>query len=288
MKANNDMRTIIRLWLPLIVAAFLILIAVTMPFGDTIKFQPSIGFLGIQIDMPNGVFARIVFGFAGLLWMTYPAVRDYSGFFPRRLKITVYFDEAGIYKALAAFSKSELTDANVKSTDWEDNRRQLLSDWNHEFETKGRTDFRLNERSVGVGETIFVTQKISYKNQSYKITEASGFLVFQQENGNHKLEVRSEFDLFPSSNDIIRGSMVEVYLPNRWTKVIKPIFNQWVRTGVQSRYLAGRLLAMTKVRFFPLISISDTIYLREFTSQSGDGDSYVHFVPISYATYNFD
>jgi hypothetical protein len=238
-----------------------------------------------EIPIKRTFIFRCLVVVLALLSFAYPAFRDYSQFFPTTYQMEAFFDDDGISKSLARFSQEEVTSLGIL-TDWPEKKRQYFKRIN-EIVTQqlGIPGFfsSKSEYIYSKGETKFVVEKVQGTWQQYYIKEAWGDLAhFVEQPGRKPATFKSKFKLLRSGGDHISVSIADIYL--HFSKILKPQFQQYAvlaATPKSERILYDHCLyAVTKIRFFPVNDIGNTIYCINIgTSQNQ------RLVPIGYCVY---
>lgn len=269
------------LYWPLLAAA-LCLIVVAFPqtvFEKSGLLRISLfDFVSIEHGLHKNLVRLIAFVIACCL-LTVPAFRDYSRFFPESLKVTVFFDDEGIKRALESLPSHDLVRLSL-APDWQLRRRNYLAKINDDLK-KLAIPFSFSDvpgQTSATGELKFKVQAIDkWGAQLYRIVEAKGSLVHTTETpGTEQYRIISEYELVNSEGSIIDGSIKDVYLNHGM--MILPVFKQLYRVSLAKEAFHHSLIAATRINVFPYIDISKTIYLL----QDFDGLS----IPIAYGNYS--
>ena len=142
------------------------------------------------------------------------------------------------------------------------------------------SEFRFSGRA-GVlhsfGETYFEVQRVKGSWQTYRIEQAYGYLDhhFQVPEGREQV-IQTDFRLLETGASYIQVALADIYL--RYTKLMRPEFKQEVRLSATEVLYSGSVIGATKVRFFPIPIIGNTLYL---VRRESDGALF----PIAYAKY---
>ena len=265
---------------PLILCGLFIICAIFAPAlaarSGKLKIQVA-GFIfdqGIPASM-----VRIIFIVIAALLFVLPGFRDYSVFFPERLALTAFFDNAGIERYVETLAKSDLVRLNI-APDWKSKKQEYFAKLNLDL-SKYNLRFRFSEfpgQTYSKGEVKFRTKMIDkWGAQLYRIVEANGSLLHTtQLPGAQSVVIKSEFQLVETDGVIIDASWSDVYL--RHGILIRPEFKQIIRISPTQEFYYGSLIAATRVDVFPYVNISKTLYL--LRDQQGKN------VPIGYAFYS--
>ena len=283
--AQSDLKTFLSLWAPVALCTACIFLGVTLAWEDEFRFSFNIGFIGISRELTEDHVTRAAFFFLAFLSGLFPALRDYSPFFPKYYKMTVKFDDEGIEEALKEFSNAEKADLNLMS-DWRLEKQSYLDQINDVLNDKGNSSFRIDRNTVAHGETTFFPHKVKRSLQTYEIDEAHGSITLQRAEGDSP-DIQSQFTLWNATR--IEASLVDVYF--RWTMIIRPQFRQHIQMGlgIHNRVTLDRpVIVMTKVRFFPIVKVGTSVYLSpvERPPDSASTERIIQNVPVAYATYD--
>ena len=267
-------------------AAILLLAVSTLPtrylqYINVFEIQ-VFGFLSVSRS-PGTILARIVLAATATAALFYPAVRDYTPFFPQKYTMEVFFDDEGIENALRQLNSEEMRHFLIKQN-WRVHKQTFWKKVNSQLREKIGDKFRFDfEHGIvhSKGETTLFVRKIKrWGLQRYNIYEAKGSLLHVLEQPGHEPKyLQSTFELLDIDMRNIEGTMKEVYLTHQM--IITPEFKQTFReTQFSPQLFYYRVTAITKIRFFPFVDIGRTIYLIE----SPDGKR----TPVAYAVYGLN
>jgi len=239
----------------------------------------------LVFTIPTVLVFRVVIIVVACAFFSYPAFRDYSTLFPKHLYMEIFFDTEGIEQSLGQFSKAELSMFHIDGN-WKDAKEKYFE----RIESKLRKDatdisapseFKFKDPNFHVyskGSTSFDVKAID-GFQKYRIIEAKGLVEHVCEAaGNPSYAFSSEFELLDTKANWISLGLKNIYLPSGWTYILTPRFKQIFRNMKGERCWDHTLLAVTKVRYFPLSKIGRTAYLYK----PSDHDA---CIPIGYAIY---
>lgn len=224
---------------------------------------------------------KILIFFFSLVSFSYPAFRNYTSIFPQKLKVEVFFDDVGLRDALSTLSAGELQKLHIVN-DWKLPKQVYLEFLNMEIKRNLNLDLHFDGRRGDVhsaGETNFVVKKLSGVGlQRYEIEKADGWLIhYFHQPGKDGYELRSEFSLLETNKRYIDADIYDIYIKHYI--LTKPDFKQIFRISQSTNSLYHHFLTVvTKVTFFPYISIGRSIYLFE----RPDGRR----IPIGYGIYS--
>jgi len=278
----GNITTFIELIYPIILG--LILIAIQFFFhsqpNQPAKFTLSIfGVINFERDIKNILLIRLLLAFGAISVLCIPSFRDYTVFFPTYYKMEVFFDNNGIKDALSGFSKKEIEELNIKNN-WLNSKDDYLRYLNNELQTKFKIPFQFDLQKgdvYSIGETFFKVTKIKGW-QKYKVDEAKGNLKHIIEKPKEKeLSFESEFILLDTGTNYIDVSIIDIYFG--YTKILKPEFKQIIKSSPTKSIYHHKVVAATKIRFFPVVDIGKTIYFIKEGSLN-------KLVPVAYAVYS--
>lgn len=230
-----------------------------------------------SFDVPVSVrLWRAIFGLVAACAICLPSVRDYSQFFPSKLRMNVCFDQHGIERALAQFSNDEIAELRL-SPEWEIGRIKYYTELDAYLEANGFSRFRFDkgELLTSTGWTTFVVEKEDFGLQRYTIVASEGELRHEAFTpGEDSSVLTSKFKLLDSPDNVISIEILDVYRMS--PQVLRPRFRQMFVTENGDLYNHS-IVAVTKISFFPYPTFGNSVYLVE--TESG-------FVPVGYATYH--
>lgn len=239
------------------------------------------------IPIPTVLAVRIVITTLSCLFLAYPAFRDYSSIFPKFLLMEVFFDDEGTSKVIKSFNRRELAEFGLVEN-WRPEKGKYFeaieSKLMRRKDIPAPSQFKFHDPSFHVfskGSTTFVVKKIA-GFQTYKIVSADGALEHCCEKaGEATYKFTSEFELLVSPQKSISVKLWNIYLPisNGWTYILSPSFKQIFRNSEGEQCWDHTLVAVTKVRYFPIPSIGKTLYLYR-------PDPLGPAVPIGYVVYD--
>lgn len=228
----------------------------------------------VQQPITNEVAVRAIFLCFALGFLCIPAFRSYCSYFPQYLKMRVFFNADGIERALKVFTSHELAELGI-AQEWQNAQHCFIDRLNDLMREQALARFgQFSADTYGVGDTTFIVHATK-KWQEYQISDAHGGVTFKfASDGGEWISVYLAVELAPSEADMLHASLRDIYV--RFTKVIRPRFALFVYTSPSSRWQVENLVCATKLRFFPMIGISDTVYLV---------GSEVGLIPVAYAVY---
>ena len=278
---NSSFFNFLNLIYPFFAAILLLLI---LPFIKTTHENkitvPLIGLIKIDLHIRSKVVVNLLIVTCSLVMLTFPAFRDYSKFFSSRYDMEVYYDDNGIESSLADYTKDEIESLNLNNQ-WRVEKKEYLRNLTSEVnKTFGMDNFfnNGNEYLHSEGSTTFVVEAIEGW-QKYKIQEAECNLkhVLDLPKSKQTRTFYSKCELQNTSSNYITASMADIYLTH--TKILKPYFKQiasMTEKGYDKTIYHHSLISLTKITFFPIIKIGNTIYLKKSKDE-------ITWVPIGYA-----
>ncbi len=267
------MENIFSLYYPILISAILIIIIYNQKLTEQIKLP--LKFLEVfQIDLP--IHSKYIKGFFILLAVCFPlycnVTRDYSRFFPKEFSMEVFYDKEGINETLDTYSPADLEnlgvqkDLSIRDTVYFSKLDEEIRKINIANNFFTRKDCIIHS----TGSTNFKVEKVDGL-QKYHVYESKGelqhFLECSQEK---QVCLKSFFEKLPSNSDYITGSFSSI--------IIIPKFKQTIAEKNRSDGIIFNhiLYGLTKIKIFPTITYSNTLYLFEYNGK---------LYPIGYAVY---
>jgi hypothetical protein len=265
------------IWPVILGVAFGVLALLPKIFGtQAMKCQFSLGFVKVDREITNGLIIRLVLILAAFVFLAVPAFRDYTRYFPKRMGMSVFFDDDGVKSALKQL-EPEVVVLNIRK-DWVNDKARYLEKLNREAQRLLGSDFRFDATRGELhsrGEVLFEVTKIDGW-QNYHITKAFGWLDHSFEAIRERPPLRSEFELKETGANSLHASLSDIYL--NWSKIMRPEFDQKLRLSPGRPAYHHTVIAVTKVTFFPLPDVGRTVYFIHVEKSS-------ELVPIGYAIY---
>ncbi|RLD58522.1 MAG: hypothetical protein DRJ01_12465 [Bacteroidetes bacterium] len=272
---------LIKLYVPLILFAFFLIIFIVSRRKDEKIFTVKFEHFGLNIRFPIKSFLLqkfilIAFAFFSL---TFYISYDFSKFFPEKLKMEVYFDKEGIKDCLEMFSQDEIASLNILSQDYGNYQSDYYEKINIEARRILQMEFlSLNKKYLhSEGETTFIVKK-GKGIQSYYIEESEGELKHFVEIPKTKIRTfNTYFEKINSPSDKINATFYDIFINNK--VILKPRFKQIIAENIKSegKIFDHILGGYTILKFFPYPKYSNTIYLLELEN--------VGLIPVGYAVY---
>ncbi len=243
-----------------------------------------LGLFRLEVPVKRAFVVRLILLLSALVLLCVPAFRDYSEFFPADYDIEVFFDDEGINKTLIDYTRKELASIHI-APDWVQRKQDHLRKLNQIVARKvGISEFfQLSGDYVhSKGQNRFVVEKVKGVWQEYRIKEGHGELRHFVEDPKRHRQFRSKFELLSTSDNYIHVSLTDLYL--RYTKILRPQFKQFTVVSTSPAgedvllFYPQSIVAITKVRFFPVPSIGNTVYCIQ-----AEGLDSLKLVPIGYA-----
>ncbi|MFZ4797533.1 MAG: hypothetical protein ACOYMA_08555 [Bacteroidia bacterium] len=281
----EDHVLVFKLYLPIIGSLFFMMIAIFSKENNTepiiLQFE-KFGFK-INTQISNLFLRRIICVTLSILTLSFYISYDFTYYFPKQLKMQVFFDKIGINKAIDdILSDKEKNDLKIiVNFDLEYNNYFRHAD--SILETiSDKTSFFTSPNALKLihsnGETTFIVNKVD-GIQKYHITESKGQLTHSLERpGEEIMKVFSNFEKIDSRDDNINLSFKHLF--SKGEILLRPQFKQMISENHKpSGYLfANILVGVTKLYFFPFPKFSNTIYFLQLENDS--------LVPIGYTLYN--
>lgn len=273
------MTTFLNLSWPFLACGLLATAAILFGPSDSVEVLIPIGLTQVVFQGSGLVAGKALLVIGALAALAIPAFRDYSRLYPVDLRFNVSFDREGLQDALDKLPAEARITLPIVSN-WPEQQRVILGGWN---ELMARNQLpghvTLSEATRGTGYVTF--KVVSVKGwQAYQITAAEGQMSLQFPIEGQSTKLRIDFELVPGPSTRIEGSLKDIYL--RWTKVIRPRFTQYAHMTPLQRLAVGEVIAVTKLRFFPIMTIGRTVYFTEMKSRD---EAAPLVVPIAYAVY---
>lgn len=242
----------------------------------------------LSITISSVLTVRIIITVLSGISFVYPAFRNYSNLFPDSFPMEVFFDNEGISKTIEQFDDHDLARFNLVE-DWRQEKKKYFETIELKLKNNdipGCNDFSFSDPSYNVfstGNTEFKVKKAA-GFQKYRIVSAGGNIEHRSEKaGEPTCKVFSEFTLMSSPENIISIKLWDMYLPTGWTYTLSPKFKQIFKNGEGEVRWDHTLIAITKVRYFPVPSIGRTLYLYQ-----PDSSHPKDVVPIGYCEIVYD
>lgn len=203
---------------------------------------------------------------------------DYAALFPSHLKLQVFYDPEGIDKSLQIFSKKELKELRIKH-DYQEHQQHYYNDLDAELKKiiNAPCFFAVSDGHIySKGETSFIVKKVD-GIQRYMIEESKGQTDHTLERPNClNYQFKTFFEKINSAHDHLKPTIADIFI--RRCFILRPIFKQIIAENYRSDGILFHhsLYGVTKINFFPVPSISNTLYFYK------NGDE---LIPIAYAIY---
>lgn len=236
-------------------------------------------FCEIKIPISNVMVVRLILSIASILSMMSILLLDFSSFFPKHLKMEVFYDEHGINDSLAQFDKDEHNSFSIPA-DYATYQQKYYRDLDLEIaRTLGiKKFFNIREGTIhSSGETSFVVEKVE-GIQKYHISESRGEVLHILELPNQTpKQFKTFFEKMATRDDYINPSIWQ--LVTKHSVVFRPQFKQILAQNIKTEGVLFHhtVVGVTKVKIFPWPDFSNTIYFANF---KGTG-----LVPVAYAIY---
>ncbi|MHC4445943.1 MAG: hypothetical protein ACYTA5_25390 [Planctomycetota bacterium] len=271
--------TFAQLIYPFVLSALLLMFVPFFKIKGEVNIPIKMFGIDFKIPVYNTIILRFVWFIVALFLLCIPAFRDYAKYFPTHYEMEIFFDNEGIVRSTRQFKLSELEVFNIPR-DWYVKKAQY-------FEHLGR-EIRRNENIKGFfnqsvssvygdGEIKILTEKL-VGWQKYHIKEgAATMALYAEAPGGEKKHFLSKYNLQKTGSNYIDFGFTDIYY--RFSVQFAPEFSRADKASAGGKELEyNTLIAATKIRFFPIVKISDSvIFVRTRDRKS--------FIPIGYAIY---
>lgn len=270
----------IQIYSPLLIAIALLIAAFKLKLKEMILFKLKLPFAELQVPISNILVGRALLVLFSLVSLGYYAIIDFSSFVPERLKMEVFYDEAGLRESLSSFTDKELRELGYSDKNfglrhiyYEDLDKTLNKNLSYkEF-------FPLKQGIThSEGETRFKVEKESGFH-NYYFSECTGELTHVLERPNAKtISFKSFFEKLSSNHDYLKPNLSDIL---KGQFIFQPRFKQIIAEQYRSNGVLfdHTLVGATKFYLFPLPKVERTVYFFEH----GPGI----LVPVAYAVYKY-
>ena len=265
---------------------FLILFLRKKPDNNNATFKISLGFISSDFIVSKSKLIKgIVSVSILLLLIVYYAELDFSGFFPKKIRMTVHFDQSGVKKLMSHISIDEIDGMPIDRNDSTSIFVYIKKSDSTIFNHFGIRDYfskalLLNQaRLESKGETRFIVKKKD-GFQNYYIEESLGQLTHSLFEPKKEIrEIKTSFTKIVSPNDKIDVDISSLLIGKEI--IISPLFvecliNNPNATEKELIEMDHFLYGVTSIKVFPIPKYSNTIYLYRVNGK---------LVPIGYAVY---
>jgi hypothetical protein len=280
-----------RFYVPILIGLGLIVAGTLLSFPEGSIQAPTlkVSLLGLSAELPvpdrlrSEVVARCLFWIVGSAFGLFGLTADFSSFFPRRLKMDVFFDTQGISESIDAYPNSARQTLRVDQS-WKDQLHRydsVVKETLREILLAEGADVRsanaLKRANLHAhGETTLVVRRVS--PLCYRICESDGHLEHRVDApGVRSFAFRTEFALRPTAHDYIQIRIRDVLCGGH---LLRPEFKQVLRVHgfAGARAIDHVVVGATMIRVVPVPWIGRTVY---FWRDGEHGKT----VPIAYAVY---
>jgi hypothetical protein len=283
---------------PILLGAILLALALAAPALELQVLLPLGGpFVILSHAVDNPTTTRLLLFSLALVCFSWPAFRNYSPYFPTYMKSSIYFDAKGILETLDSFSPAEREHIGIAS-DWRNYHCQYLDRLNArradpQFEN---TLYPLPsyvvfaEDMYGFGE--FAYRVVRTRGlQQYHLAQAGGYVQYVFGHEGHSCKLWTVFMLKDTADAHFGASLLDVYL--RYTKTVTPWMREYVPTAPCRLQFIDDVLTATKIRFFPIPALGNTLFLVDKTLLTGSPNHATDresrsMIPIAYGVYTTD
>jgi len=269
-----------QIYSPLLIAIALLIAVFKLKLTETILFKLKLPFAELHIPISNILVARVLLVLFALASLGYYVIIDFSSFIPERLKMEVFYDEAGLKESLSLFTDSELREFGysdqkfgLRHIYYEDLDKTLKKNLSYKGFFSLKQGITHSE-----GETRFKVEKVSGFH-NYYFSECTGELTHVLERPNAKtISFKSFFEKLSSNHDYLKPNLSNIL---KGQFIIQPRFKQIIAEQYRSSGVLfdHTLVGATKFYLYPLPKVERTVYFFEY----GPGT----LIPVAYAVYKY-
>jgi hypothetical protein len=223
---------------------------------------------------------RLLLFACGIALMVFPIFRDYSTFFPQRIKIEVYFDDGGLSSTLVALTPNTIKALDM-SDDWRGAKEAYFAALNADLKKENIPfQFPPDMSTVhGIGRGAIKFRKISWGIQEYRVERANGniTLTVLLPGSSTRSQLETAYDLLDTNSNFVTVSLRQMYWDHEI--VVQPVFQQIIALSQGKKLFHHTLTGVTRISILPP-KYQPTIYF----ARGQDGKSF----PIGYAIYEPD
>lgn len=221
------------------------------------KVTINFGFINLTIPFVKSLWLiRFVLIITIIGCILYPLFRDYTPYFPKNYKLTVSYSNNDIQNALSELSQEEMKKFKIKKVwlkekekIWETIVTDITDKMNENISTK-----HVSMTAVD-GHTYFSIKKTGFLR--YDLEDSYGNLDHQLQLPSAKpIKVFTRFEL--AKRERFDVTFNDIFF--RRGIIVAGKFKQYLYSINELMYLFD-ILAITKVKFLPVICIGKTIYL---------------------------
>lgn len=272
---------IVTLYVPaaVLVALVIVLFSYRGTAGKVILTLPIPWANGPGIEITSRLAVRMLLvasiALCGLWYMLF----DYSSLFPTHLDMDVFFDAEGLRHSLESLNEDMTAKIGYEVQDF-NQRSRYFEECDEKLKTRiDLPEFFTSEDALihSIGYVEFNVVK-SGGFQEYYIESAPGELTHELDRpGQSSAFFSSRFEKLPSGHDHVLPSLAEIFTLG---VVLQPRFKQiLVRPGTPEEF-DHVLMAVTRVRFFPVPKVFNTIFFLVL-------DDGLSVAPIAYTAYRY-
>lgn len=258
---KNPIITFAKLYAPIVIFFLMFsLIFFVLPDGDTTRISVApFGFFTLSVPITNDWLLRSFLIICSFIPLASYLIYDFSSFFPDHFQIEIFFDDTGLEERLKILTSDERSKLRIAANYNEGRMRyyemmdtSMASTFcdNSKFDP-GDGFYAINTGWIRCeGHVKIKLRKIAGGLQHYRIDNANGELKQLLERpGKKDFSFESRFERYPSSADIIKGSLRDIYIHKEI--LLYPTFKQILSDRSDKRTIHHLVIAVTKVYFFP-------------------------------------
>ncbi len=220
----------------------------------------KIGFVDGPITVRTPTAVRVALVLTALSTLAFGLTRDYSRHFPNTYNLEVFFRDSAVETALA---KLTAADHRLLSIDdnWKAEKRRRLTGLRRRVKKLAGVEFPFdtNPGAINsVGTVNFNVNKVGV-GQRYEVSrESKGELTHTYETPGSTEKFYSVFQLKPAAD---RHLEISVGDQLRGAALLRVEYKQLLYLSPTDLHYDQDILAVTKTRFFPWVTVYDTLYL---------------------------
>ena len=276
MKNKKIISSMISITTPIITSILMIYYSIYLPEGvlkdNAIKI--NFGFISYEHGVKN-IDLRYITIFLSLSFFIFAVIRDYSGFFPKIMKVNALFDDKGIEKLLKNLKKDKRFSFEIYD-DWHHRKENFIKELEKSvFPKTGKNiDFLNGSAMRSNGTTEFNIKKSQFFTQEYLLSESYGSITTNESQSG--LSITTSFNI--QRDEEIDVSFFDMFFYHSF--IVNPEYCQKHHANLIDLESFSNVIASTKIRFFPWVNIGKSLYL---VKDKKDNKYY----PIGYCDYNY-
>jgi len=279
---RNPLVTFLNFVAPIVFGVLILVITFTAAQIQLQFYLPIIGIMVINSNIENNMLAKLILCLLALILFAVPAFRNYQRFYPTAMKFLVFIEQKQLESSLQTFSEAERKSLNIEMN-WKDYQHKYIEKLNNLVKQQPNVPSQMEFADTSWGRGLFALRIESTGHwQQYEVVEAEATMQFDfTDRQGQSIMLMLYNTLVPSATDTVQASLKDIYIS--WTKVVQLTFKSTIQIAPGRHLQLDDTIALTKIRFFPTIRISDTIYLVKKACVPGcSGDE---LIPIAYAHY---